>query len=505
MTLRGRRVGNTPQQQEERSQEHMGNKNEDSNTSLLQILIVPLLSLASMYFLGGYITSWAVVVGLVVAAYHSFMNQASPDLFMSSGRTPPATFAQELILKRKGGKGSAYFSDPSLAFGELSNFTYTKGRRISFRELVEDKWDVIGPYCVDDETRTVVLVETPPGVDPATEGPFYFQTQRDNAIKVYTVPYDEYISVIESLPNTHTDNVLLVYNTARCGSTLLSQCLDQVSGFQSISEPDALTSLTHIASEAHDTRDEDLTNLARANIKLLAHLRRRHFPERDGLCIKFRFQMVYVADILAKAVPDAKAVFLYRNGLDVVDSMGAAFINTGPYKVIRAIGLDVLYVFHASTLLLHLWKLMPLIKDTDRFPQKCYKSLGAVSPFVFSWMSVMTYAMEARQCGLLHALVRYEELVQGKTEYVVKMLHACGLRANSDQEGTPVVSPALFSSDVHTGVTRSSRTSYDDNGKVRRKGYTYLQPHEADMVKAVFARHGVIQGPNYIIPGTLMA
>lgn len=429
------------------------------------------------------------------------------NCFVGSGRTPAARFSQELILRRKGGSGSAYWSDPSLAFGELSNFSYDVGRKIEFKQLLQEKGDVIGPYCVDDERRQIVFVETEPGFDPAFTGPFYFQSQRNNAIKVYTVPYEEYIRVIDELPKTHTNNVLLVYNTSRCGSTLLSQCLDKINGMQSISEPDVLTSLTHIAAEAKNTRDEELKTLARASIKLLCHLRRNLHPERDGVCIKFRFQMVYIADLVHKAVPDAKAVFLYRDGLDVIDSMGAAFINTGSYKIIRGIGLDILYVFHLSSLMTHLWKLMPLIRDKKRFPISCYKAVGAVSPFIFSWMSVMTYAMEAYNCKILDGLIRYEELIKGKTDYVIKMLGAVGLDV-PEQETDLSHAKGIFSRDSHgrNSITTSKRNLLcEKTGKKVRKGFTYLQDYEVEVIKDVFSRHGEITTADFIIPGTIMA
>jgi len=137
--------------------------------------------------------------------------------------------------------------------------------------------------------------------------------------------------------------------------------------------------------------------------------------------------MVYIAELMQKAVPDAKAIFLYRNALDVIDSMCAAFISSGVYLAIRKISLDSLYVFHISTLPKNLPKLMPLMSDTERFPQSCYKHLGAVSPFVLSWISVMLYGLNAYRGGSIHACIRYEDMIIGKTGLVSKLLSAVGL------------------------------------------------------------------------------
>jgi len=426
----------------------------------------------------------------------------SPNMFMGSGKTPPATFSRELILTKKGGKGSGYFSDPSLGFGELSNFRYKNNKVIDFKQLLEEKADVIGPYCVDDENRQIVFVETEPDFDPAETGPFYFQSQRDHAIRLYTVPFDEYHRVIAELPNTHTHNMLLVYNTSRCGSTLLSKCCDKITEMQAISEPDVFTSLAHIAAEANGSRDRDIIKLARSSGKLLAFLRRHKHPDRDAICLKFRFQTIYINKLIKEALPDAKPIFLYRNALDVIDSMGAAFINTGLYRAIRAVGIDTFYIWHISTLPHHLWKLLPLIRDS-RFPLASFKPLGAVAPFVFTWLSVVQAAIESQEQGSIEISIRYEEMIKGKEEYVRKMLEIVGMMPQKKQMSRR--DSGVFDADVHQGVTRSSRASINiKTGELERsEDYAYLKKTDVDIIKNVLSYHENILTSDYVVPGTL--
>jgi len=302
---------------------------------------------------------------------------------------------------------------------------------------------------------------------------------------------------------------LMVYNTSRCGSTLLSKCLDQISNTRSYSEPDVLTSLTHIASEAHGTRDVDIISLARSSLKLLCYLRRRRYPGCDTVCIKFRFQMVYIAELLQQAVPDAKAIFLYRNALDVIDSMCAAFINTGAYRIIRKIGLDIFFVFHVSTLPEHLPKLMPLMNDTDRFPQSSYKPLGGVCPFVLSWVSVMHYGLAGSRSGCIQACIRYEDLIIGKTALVSKMLGAVGLLPNNNntkQEKDFCPSDDVFKKDAHEGhaVTQSKRTVFnEETGAVEVRSFAYLRGDDPVGIRDVLTLHEEIEHSDFVIPGTI--
>ena len=99
-------------------------------------------------------------------------------------------------------------------------------------------------------------------------------------------------------------------------------------------------------------------------------------------------------------MPDAAAVFLYRNCIGVVDSACAAFFDTALLSLIRGLRLDCLYLYHLTSLKQHLIKFMPVLSDTERFPQSCYEQLGAVSGPLMSWISAMTDAEKAYKAGL---------------------------------------------------------------------------------------------------------
>jgi len=477
----------------------------------MSALAVPLISWA-IYNIGlnlRMIVLSILILCCILAAYNSVAPNANH--FISSGRYPSAVIAEERILKKKGGRSTnGYWCDPSIAFASVQDFSFTGARRpVDFATLLREKGDVIGPYCVDDETRSIVFVETAPDCDPAETGPFYFQSQREHAVRVYTVPFEEYHKVIAELDPemSSTKRLLMVYNTARCGSTLLSKCLDQISNTRSLSEPDIMTSLTHIASEAHGTRDADIIALARSSAKLVCYLRRRRYPDCETVCLKFRFQMVYIAELMQKAVPDAKAIFLYRNALDVIDSMCAAFISTGVYLAVRKLSIDTFYLFNVSTLPQNLPKLMPLMNDVERFPRACYKPLGAVVPFVLSWISVMHYGLNAYHAGSIHACIRYEDLILGKTALVSKMLSVLGLLPSDGKaKAENIYSDEVFKKDAHSGhqVTQSKRTVFnEETGVLEVLSFAYLRGDDPDLIRDVLARHEEIEHSDYIIPGTI--
>jgi len=186
--------------------------------------------------------------------------------------------------------------------------------------------------------------------------------------------------------------------------------------------------------------------------------------------------------------------------------MCAAFISTGVYLAVRKVALDVFYVFYVSTLPQNLPKLMPLMNDTERFPQTCYRGLGAVCPFVLSWVSVMHYGLSGYRNGAIHACIRYEDMIVGKTALVSKMLSAVGLLPNGANEKARPYSDEVFKRDAHSGhtVTQSKRTVFnEDTGMVEVRSFAYLRGDDPEMIRDVLARHEEIEHSDYVIPGTI--
>lgn len=388
------------------------------------LLSIPALSLLSIEALGFHVKIFFLFCLLLGFFRLRMDDKQDLKYFSGSGKTEPALYAQELILRKKGGKGNDLFLDPLVAFASLDDFDYTPGKSIIFKQLLKEKKNVITPYCIDDEKRQIIFVETERGFDPSKHG-LYFQAQRKHAIKLYTVPYDVYHSVINALDEdmTSTKNVVLLYNTCKSGSRLFNQCYRNLTQGQNISKPDIFTSLANIASESYGTRNSEIIALARSSAKLLCYLHRHRHPERKDLCLSFRSQVINIADLIQKAIPDSKAIFLYRTALDVIDSQCAMFIKDSlSYQLIRLFGLDVIYLYYFSNLSDHMWKIMPLMKDTRRFPPSSYEHLGFISIFAMSWLSVMHKAIEAIEAETISVAIRYDDLIQEKDRLVWKAL-----------------------------------------------------------------------------------
>src|SRR5437868_2823111 len=75
-----------------------------------------------------------------------------------------------------------------LDLARLNDFRYRpEATTIDARTILERP--EITLYCLDDDHRQAVFVESPPGLD-LSQKPFYFLTQYQNAQRVLTTSYD---------------------------------------------------------------------------------------------------------------------------------------------------------------------------------------------------------------------------------------------------------------------------------------------------------------------------
>lgn len=463
---------------------------------IIGAILAPLVWTIASFAHGEWLSLFPVIVCWVVCFYASLKdNQRDRNIFIGSGNTKAATHAYELKISGPG-RGMDFFSHPDLAFADIEDFSYEKVKQVSFEQIMKYRPFSIEPYCLDDERRQVIFVEMPMAFDSAMVGPFYFATQRKFARRLYSVPYEEFHRVCDNLGEMDMSRLVLLYNTSRCGSTLVSKAFDSMAGVQSISEPDMFTSLTHMAAEAKgdSEKTKEIGRLAKSTARLLLFLRGNRYPDRPILALKFRFQVIHISHILKEVIPEARSMFLYRNANDVIDSMGAAFIDNGLYRIIRGIGLDVPYVFNFSALPQQIWKMIPLFKDA-RFPHDKFRDLGAVSPFTLGWLSVMEKALDSQRKGHIDTFFRYEDVVKDKTAFLLEVLRQAGFQPREDY------TQSIFDEDSQqSSVVRSKRRSKD--GQVSKK-YVYLKQHDLANITRVIAMHPEINHADFVIPTTI--
>lgn len=441
-----------------------------------------------------------VILAWCGVLYACYLGNTVPKypLFVGSGRTKVATQGYELLIKGKG-QGDDYFtSQRELSFADLDNFQYARGSKVSLKNLLKHYPFTVEPYCLDDENQCVIFVETPMAFDCAMVGPFYFDTQRKVARRLFSIPYAEYNAVCAELQEADFSKLILLYNTSRCGSTLVSKAFDSMANIQSISEPDMFTSMTHIAMECKEEAGKmaQLQELATSTARLLLVLRTRRYPDRPILALKFRFQVINIAHMLKQAIPGASTMYLYRNCIDVADSMASAFIDNFVLNFLRWLRLDIFYVFTFSDLWLHMPILMPLW-GSELYPYESFREMGGVAPFLMSWISGMAKAREALLKGDIQLAFRYEDIVDDRSDLLMKVLRTAGFKpslSHLEMEQT-------FATNSQEDSAASSRRRSGDG--VLSEKFHYLRRNDLGKIRKILARHPVINDHNYILPKTV--
>jgi hypothetical protein len=197
-------------------------------------------------------------------------------------------------VKRKGDMGLA----------SLSDFRCGAGSTVDARMILDQPQITL--YCLDDQSRQAVFVELPGDVE-LSQRPFMFLTQYEHAQRLLTVSYE----TLHELAGAEGEfrRLIVLYSVGRAGGTLLSRSLNRLDTVLSLDEPDVYNNIVTIRP-ADGRRDAELTRLLRSSTRLLFK------PPKAGvdtLFVKFRSCSIEIGDLMHKAFPQAKVMFLYRN------------------------------------------------------------------------------------------------------------------------------------------------------------------------------------------------
>jgi len=246
----------------------------------------------------------------------------------------------------------------------------------------------LSPYCLDDVSKRVLFVETPPDVALATY-PFFYEAQYQHAQRLVAVPYATMVTLGEDLPARQA-TLALIYSPGRSGSTLLSKAFQETGMTVSLSEPDIYTQV--VALRAGDTtRDAELTALLTSTTKLLFK------PASAGdaaiWVVKFRSFCIEGADLLNVAFPAAKSIFLCRD------------LGSWIPSLMRIMGGFV----QTDQLVPFLLPLVPLLGPAIR--ERGAESLTPIEMAALGWLSIMRRYIALIRQGMPLYTLRFEDMV----------------------------------------------------------------------------------------------
>lgn len=169
--------------------------------------------------------------------------------------------------------------------------------------LVGTDWQL---FAFDFERREALFVRVSPGAD-LFEAPFLHQELYSRACELVALPFDGFLALSKRLVEPQT--TVHVLSIGRCGSTLAHHLFHNASGVLSVSEPDTYIGLTMMRNDLDE--DESVALLKAANS---FHFRSGAQRGDHTLVVKHHSQTLFIAERLRMASPNAKFMFMYREG-----------------------------------------------------------------------------------------------------------------------------------------------------------------------------------------------
>ena len=257
-----------------------------------------------------------------------------------------------------------------------------------------------------------VFVESPEEIDVSHSdyGSFLRVAQFENARRIIKIPIDAFHKMAEEIGDP-TGEIVFVTNTARCGSTLLTQIFEETGECVGFSEPDAFNALTNYKDKMpQDDLDKLIRNSIRMQCKPLVN---RHI---SAYIIKVMPPLIEAVPTYLRLYPESKQLFMYREGLKVAHSL----VRISTQVPLLALLLMVTKLHPRLAEMTVEAMGLPVNEDLPRLP----------SPLIFCfylWAGLCRKYLGLRENGYEIDAVKYEDLVEHPLEATKVIFKYCSL------------------------------------------------------------------------------
>ncbi|XP_066279740.1 uncharacterized protein [Branchiostoma lanceolatum] len=378
-------------------------------------------------------------------------------------------------------------------------------------------------YIIDWEQEVLVLIRHVDGVDLKAR-PLFVEAQKRSATEVFCIPLEQLQDVATAVADkvAHVQKIF-IFMTARCGSTLMTRLVEATSVAQAVSEPDVFNEISMELRRLKKSPQRGQTPIHRSCPTILmseestiAFLRNvctlmnynllMSDPRcRDVIFYKLRSEVILMADLIARAFPSGKTIFMYRNGLEFSDSVARILFQR-----------YVVYVAKCSMECLRLWNWSEdLIADGFRCfgddpKYSMVRHRGTTLFYMYTWWaSVMQCAvdLQKKQPGyFFHAVIDYSALVNNKEKTFRLLMKKLGLRWSPEDPGEDKdkMKNALIK-DSQAGTVLSAIQRSPGGRWAPDVSSRWTGPWEREYIGEVCRHAGNdITGPGFLLPGTIL-
>ena len=268
--------------------------------------------------------------------------------------------------------------------------------------------------------KEAVFIETPAetNIYSSETFPFFFSAQFIYGTRVIKMPIECFHTLAEKIGDPKIP-VSLIFNTGRCGSTILGQVFESVPGTLVMAEPDAVQNVFYLFRYSEISENEYL-RILRSTVRLLC----KPCPGIDRIIMKLRSSCTALMPDIRMLFPAIHQVFLYRNCQDTLLSFVSA-LDSYPY------GLILNYCSNSRTLSIFL----PIFKQMLRLHIATGKrgtpevplNVNSIGILSYLWAEQIKIARDSLSRDPDILPIRYEDIVSRQTETISILFEKTGI------------------------------------------------------------------------------
>ena len=259
-----------------------------------------------------------------------------------------------------------------------------------------------------------VFIESPTHIDiyDSNVASFVKEGQFIHGRKLYVMPIESFHKLAEHVGRPAAPLILLG-NTSRCGSTLLSQLMDSTEQIVSMSEPAAFEAVA-IACQEKLFTGKELDRYISNGIGMLCKPMKK---KPAAYLIKISSPAMCEMNQIKRVFPDTKFLFMYREGLDVAVSLAKISYRLPILRLVFTLGR------------IHKVFTQVLFEAVTGMPAKdlSYRIKHQVLFTLIVWVTMCRKYLDLRQEGWPISAVKYEDLVNDPAYTMQQVFKHCDL------------------------------------------------------------------------------
>lgn len=276
--------------------------------------------------------------------------------------------------------------------------------------------DNVSLYCMAKDHTYFVETNESVNVFRSETNAFLYTAQFENAVRLFRMRTSLFIELANKIGNPKV-KACCIFNTGRCGSTVLAQALEKIPGTLLLSEPESLLNLGLIWKSRSLTQSQYEIILV-AIVRFLC----KPYNGISLVIIKTRSHCTCHIDALRKHFPNFKIMFMYRNLMSTTSSfLRIPRINkTSNYVRTYLLNSDAFSVLFPWLRRNMYYKKCVSLQDCPS--SEVADRMNEVELLTYSWASNINVVRKFLQDGGHVLLTTYEELMDKKIETMKTIL-----------------------------------------------------------------------------------